>query len=102
MIMLRNNFKPIYKTHFVKFQKKNFWLQFLKMANANLDKNKTQDELTRIAIVNDDRCKPKKCSQECKKNCPVVRIGKLCIEVNSDSKIAFLSEPCKGMANKLW
>ena len=63
------------------------------MANANLDKNKTQDELTRIAIVNDDRCKPKKCSQECKKNCPVVRIGKLCIEVNSDSKIAFLSEP---------
>jgi ATP-binding cassette subfamily E protein 1 len=51
-----------------------------------------QDRLTRIAIVNEDRCKPKKCGQECKKSCPVVRIGKLCIEVATDSKIAFISE----------
>ncbi|KAI0593711.1 hypothetical protein F4775DRAFT_488179 [Biscogniauxia sp. FL1348] len=28
-------------------------------------------KLTRIAIVNDDKCKPKKCRQECKKSCPV-------------------------------
>jgi hypothetical protein len=35
------------------------------------------DRLTRIAIVNEDRCKPKKCRQECKKSCPVVKIGKL-------------------------
>uniref|UniRef100_A0A673KTP9 ATP-binding cassette, sub-family E (OABP), member 1 n=1 Tax=Sinocyclocheilus rhinocerous TaxID=307959 RepID=A0A673KTP9_9TELE len=35
---------------------------------------------TRIAIVNHDKCKPKKCRQECKKSCPVVRMGKLCIE----------------------
>lgn len=48
--------------------------------------------LTRIAIVNADRCKPKKCSQECKKNCPVVRIGKLCIEVTPTSKVAWISE----------
>ncbi|KAI0484926.1 hypothetical protein GGR56DRAFT_50391 [Xylariaceae sp. FL0804] len=27
-------------------------------------------KLTRIAIVNDDKCKPKKCRQECKKSCP--------------------------------
>ncbi len=33
-----------------------------------------------------------KCRQECKKSCPVVRSGKLCIEVTSDSRIAFLSE----------
>lgn len=33
------------------------------------------DKLIRIAIVNDDKCKPKKCSQECKKSCPVVRMG---------------------------
>lgn len=45
-----------------------------------------------IAIVNSDKCKPKKCRQECKKSCPVVRTGKLCIEVTSDSKIAFISE----------
>ncbi|KAG0595789.1 hypothetical protein M758_UG197600 [Ceratodon purpureus] len=50
------------------------------------------DRLTRIAIVSSDRCKPKKCRQECKKSCPVVKTGKLCIEVSSASKIAFISE----------
>lgn len=46
----------------------------------------------RIAIVNSDKCKPKKCRQECKKSCPVVRTGKLCIEVTPESKIAYISE----------
>ncbi|KAL1306664.1 hypothetical protein AAFC00_005336 [Neodothiora populina] len=46
------------------------------------------DKLTRIAIINTD----KKCRQECKKSCPVVRTGKLCIEVTPESKIAFISE----------
>ncbi|CAM6017028.1 unnamed protein product [Sphagnum balticum] len=50
------------------------------------------ERLTRIAIVSSDRCKPKKCRQECKKSCPVVKTGKLCIEVSSQSKIAFISE----------
>jgi len=50
------------------------------------------DKLTRIAIVSSDKCKPKKCRQECKKSCPVVRMGKLCIEVTPSSKIAFISE----------
>jgi len=50
------------------------------------------DKLTRIAIVNNDKCKPKKCRQECKKSCPVVRTGKLCIEVTPNSKIAKISE----------
>ncbi|NXF45785.1 ABCE1 protein, partial [Oceanites oceanicus] len=50
------------------------------------------DKLTRIAIVNHDKCKPKKCRQECKKSCPVVRMGKLCIEVTSQNKIAWISE----------
>ena len=36
----------------------------------------SQEKLTRIAIVNTDRCKPKKCRQECKRSCPVVRQGK--------------------------
>lgn len=47
----------------------------------------------RIAIVNADRCKPKKCKQECKKFCPVVRTGKLCIEVDKTAKLAWISEP---------
>jgi len=50
------------------------------------------DKLTRIAIVSSDKCKPKKCRQECKKGCPVVRMGKLCIEVTPQDKIAFISE----------
>lgn len=52
----------------------------------------SKDKLTRIAIVNADRCKPKKCRQECKKACPVVRMGKLCIEVTPASKVCFISE----------
>mmetsp|Transcript_6177 Transcript_6177/g.9514 ORF Transcript_6177/g.9514 Transcript_6177/m.9514 type:complete len:604 (+) Transcript_6177:88-1899(+) len=50
------------------------------------------EKLTRIAIVYSDKCKPKKCRQECKKSCPVVRMGKLCIEVSPSSTIAFISE----------
>lgn len=49
--------------------------------------------LTRIAIVNASKCKPKKCNQECKKSCPVVKLGKLCIEVGPKSKLAFIAEP---------
>ncbi|VEL23631.1 unnamed protein product, partial [Protopolystoma xenopodis] len=65
----------------------------------------TQEKLTRIAIINSDKCKPKKCRQECKKSCPVVRggwqlssyvflklTGKQCIEVTPNDKIAFISE----------
>jgi ATP-binding cassette subfamily E protein 1 len=51
------------------------------------------DTLTRIAIVNAERCKPKKCRQECKKSCPVVKQGKMCIEVTPKSKLSFISEP---------
>jgi len=50
------------------------------------------DRLTRVAIVNNDKCKPSRCRQECKRSCPVVQQGKLCIEVTSKSQIAFLSE----------
>eukprot|EP01026_Neomeris_dumetosa_P051140 TRINITY_DN44960_c0_g1_i2.p1 TRINITY_DN44960_c0_g1~~TRINITY_DN44960_c0_g1_i2.p1 ORF type:complete len:617 (+),score=76.41 TRINITY_DN44960_c0_g1_i2:156-2006(+) len=57
------------------------------------DKDKGGEEtLTRIAIVSADRCKPKKCKQECKRSCPVVKVGKLCIEVTPTDKIAYISE----------
>ena len=46
----------------------------------------------RIAIVNPEKCKPKKCSHECKKTCPVNKTGKLCIELTAASKICFISE----------
>jgi ATP-binding cassette subfamily E protein 1 len=50
------------------------------------------DKQIRIAIVKEDKCKPKKCRQECKRNCPVVKLGKQCIEVTPASKLAFISE----------
>lgn len=52
---------------------------------------------SRISIINADKCKPKKCGQECKRICPVVMMGKQCIEVSKTSKIAVLSEDlCNG------
>ncbi|CEM14581.1 unnamed protein product [Vitrella brassicaformis CCMP3155] len=64
------------------------------MAPKGKKKEEPVDESKlRIAIVNQDRCKPKKCRQECKKHCPVNRTGKFCIEVEPTSKIAFISEP---------
>ncbi len=50
------------------------------------------DELTRVAIVSADKCRPKKCHLECKKACPVNKTGKGCIEVETTSKISFISE----------
>ena len=55
-------------------------------------KEEESDAMTRIAIVNSDKCKPKRCRQECKKSCPVVRMGKLCIEVTPTDKMAYISE----------
>jgi ATP-binding cassette subfamily E protein 1 len=70
--------------------------------------DREQEALTRIAIVNGDRCKPKKCNQECKRSwlvslillflkysfrsSPVNKTGKLCIEVTPESKISHISE----------
>jgi len=46
----------------------------------------------RVAIINADRCKPKKCRQECKKSCPVNRTGKFCIEVEKTDTIVKIAE----------
>ena len=49
------------------------------------------------------RCKPKKCRQECKKSCPVVKIGKMCVEVSPTSKLAWISEElCIGCVPLHW
>ncbi|QFZ27111.1 putative translation initiation factor [Clavispora lusitaniae] len=62
------------------------------MSGKGANKNAPASKGTRIAIVSTDKCKPKKCKQECRKSCPVVKTGKLCIEVTPASKIAFISE----------
>jgi len=63
-----------------------------KKAGPKKEEN-ADDKQMRIAIVSTDKCRPKKCRQECKKSCPVVKLGKLCIEVGPKSKLAFISEP---------
>jgi len=63
------------------------------MGKKGNDDGPGDEKRLRIAIVNSDRCKPKKCKHECKKFCPVVRTGKLCIEVSKESKICWISEP---------
>jgi len=50
----------------------------------------TQDKLTRIAIVSNDKCKPKRCKQECKRSCPVVRMG-MCVLWSSQYLWWFIS-----------
>nr|UXY87474.1 RNase L inhibitor [Cryptomonas sp.] len=50
------------------------------------------EQTKRIAVISTDKCKPKRCHCECKKSCPVVRIGKLCIQVSSSDEKACISE----------
>jgi len=71
------------------------------MAKDKKVKNRKQKEKEqlRIAIVNKDRCKPKKCGLECKTCCPVNKSEKICIEVKKTSKIASIAENlCVGCA----
>ncbi|ORE00083.1 ABCE1 [Hepatospora eriocheir] len=54
-----------------------------------MGKETSIEKLTRIAVVNEDKCKPNKCAKECMKACPVNKIGKVCIEVK---RISIISE----------
>lgn len=49
---------------------------------------------SRIAIINIDKCKPKKCGKECMKICPVNRMGKICIEIEDLANIS--EDLCNG------
>ena len=50
------------------------------------------NEKLRIAVVSPDKCKPIKCNLECKTYCPVVRMGKICIDVQKKKNKAEISE----------
>jgi ATP-binding cassette subfamily E protein 1 len=39
------------------------------------------DQQVRLAVIDKDRCKTKKCKRECKSKCPIVRSGQDCIRV---------------------
>ncbi|KAI5148375.1 ATP-binding cassette, sub-family E, member 1 [Enteropsectra breve] len=51
-------------------------------------KNDDKQSLKRLAIVNEELCRPKECNLECKKACPVNRIGKQCITIGKVSQIS--------------
>lgn len=63
-----------------------------------LNKKDTDYNGGRIAIIEDEKCKPDKCGLECKKNCPVNKQGvsggdgKICIDVKKTDKKAKISE----------
>lgn len=53
----------------------------------------TSTEVTgRIAIVNAEKCKPKKCNHQCSRFCPVNMTGKVCVTANREIKKAEISE----------
>ena len=52
------------------------------------------DKEIRLAIIDKDKCKPKKCAHECKKACPINGAGKKCIEIEDVAKIS--DELCIG------
>ena len=62
------------------------------MVESNIGERNSTEERIRIAIINADRCKPKKCKLECKKMCPINKTGKLCIEVTPDDKLSKIAE----------
>ncbi|WMW23911.1 ribosome biogenesis/translation initiation ATPase RLI [Methanolobus sediminis] len=50
----------------------------------------------RIAILNKDRCQPRRCSHECEKYCPRVRTGDETIIFGDDGKPIISEEMCVG------
>jgi len=46
-----------------------------------------EDKIIRLAVIDKDKCKPKKCHHECLK-CPVNQSGKMCIEIEDVAKIS--------------
>jgi len=53
---------------------------------------KEKSQLTRLAVVLEDKCKPNLCQLECKRACPVNKQGKPCIVVEKTSKHSVISE----------
>ncbi|HVL88015.1 MAG TPA: ribosome biogenesis/translation initiation ATPase RLI [Candidatus Thermoplasmatota archaeon] len=50
----------------------------------------------RIAVVEKDRCQPRKCNFECHHFCPIVRQGKPCVWMGEDNKAKISETLCIG------
>ena len=60
--------------------------------NKQTNLNNNTEITGRIAIVNAEKCKPKKCNQQCSTQCPVNKTGKTCVTANKMIKHAEISE----------
>lgn len=57
----------------------------------------SSSETFRIAVVDNERCQTRKCNLECKRMCPVVSMGKKCIDVEFGAPAAIIIEElCTG------
>jgi ATP-binding cassette subfamily E protein 1 len=54
--------------------------------------NASTDESGRLAVINPEKCEPKKCGHECATKCPVNWSGKVCVSVTLDSKMTQIDE----------
>jgi ATP-binding cassette subfamily E protein 1 len=55
------------------------------------------EKKTRIAIIDQDKCKPSKCNLECKRFCPINSGGAQCVEVSKSSVSSSIAEDlCTG------
>jgi len=55
--------------------------------------------MTRVAVINQEKCKPEKCGKLCYKVCPSVRAGRETITFDPPSNKAVIHEPlCSGVA----
>lgn len=52
--------------------------------------------MPRIAVLDRDKCQPKKCATECKNFCPGVRVGDETITIDEDGKPIISEELCTG------
>ena len=52
--------------------------------------------MTRLAIIEKDKCFPKQCGEWCIKKCPVNKMGKECIIISSEKKAQIAEELCIG------
>jgi ATP-binding cassette subfamily E protein 1 len=60
--------------------------------SGNKNINNSTETTGRIAIVNPEKCKPKKCNQQCANQCPVNKTGKVCVIATPTVKHAEISE----------
>lgn len=81
--------KAFFSANLLYAQLSEFWNKSLKATMTHkMAKIEEKDNITRLAIVNPELCKPLQCASECRKACPVNKTGKECIRIEKKSIIS--------------